>query len=245
LFVAGYLTHGGLSRTSFSGLYAVATLCSAGWVLFLGRLAERVRLRRLWLSVAVALAGACWLASVSHGLILVVASLALLRMFGQVSLTLLGTVITNRNFGRSLGKAVAASRSGHAVASVALPPLIATLIVVVGWSGTYRILGAALVVLLVPASLLVNDRPIPVSPGGAVRLPTGDPDRVVSPALWRSVRLPGLDLPTRHAGWLLVTLSVSPFVTTAVSIQAVSLMARRGVGWLCSRLLVLDDGPSL
>lgn len=224
LFVAGFLRHGGVSRTGFSAMYAVATVCSAAWVAVLGRLAERVALRTLWLGVAVALAGACWLASDARGVLGVLVSLALLRMLGQGSLPLLGTVIANRRFDRGLGKALALSRSGHIVASIVLPPLIAALMVSVGWAATYRILGLCVLVLLVPASWWVDKHREPDAAA------TGAGGIGPSPALRRSERFSKVDLPTRHAGVLLGVLAVAPLVTTAVSVQALSLLARHGIG---------------
>jgi MFS family permease len=222
LFVAGFLRHGGVSASAFSAMYAVATLCSAAWVTVLGRLAERFALRSLWLAVAAALAGGCFLASDARGALAVLVSLALLRMLGQGSLPLLGTVIANRRFGRGLGKAVAFSRSGHIVASIVLPPLVAALIVSVGWTSTYRIVGAGALVLLVPTSWCVDRRrqsvPAGAAPDGAGR----------SPAFRAGASR--LSLPTRHATVLLATLAVAPLVTTAVSVQALSLLSRHGLG---------------
>lgn len=193
--------------------------------MLLGRLAERFALRRLWLGVALSLAGVCWLASVARGVLGVLVSLALLRMLGQGSLPLLGTVIANRRFGRGLGKAVAISRSGHIVASIVLPPMIASLIVSVGWAGTYRLLGLCVLVLLVPASWWVEKR----QPGavGTGRVGEGSG---TSPALRRSDRFSKIDVPTRHAGVLLGLLAIGPLVSTAVIVQALSLLGRHGIG---------------
>ncbi len=225
LFVAGFLRHGGVSRSAFSAMYALATVCSAGWVVILGRLAERFALRRLWLGVALALAGVCWMASAARGVVGVLVSLALLRMLGQGSLPLLGTVIANRRFGRGLGKAVALSRSGHIVASIVLPPVIAALIVSVGWASTYRLLGLCVLVLLVPASWWVERRrPEAVSTGWVGRASGA------SPALQRSERFSKVDVPTRHAGVLLGLLAIAPLVSTAISVQALSLLGRHGIG---------------
>jgi len=225
LFVAGFLRHGGVSRSAFSAMYALATVCSALWVVLLGRLAERVALRRLWLGVALSLAGVCWLAGAAHGVLGVLLSLALLRMLGQGSLPLLGTVIANRRFGRGLGKAMALSRSGHIVASIVLPPVVAALIMSVGWAGTYRLLGLFVLVLLFPASWWVEKgRPGVV---GSARVGDGSG---TSPALRRSDRFSRIDVPTRHAGVLLGLLAIGPLVSTAVTVQALSLLGRHGIG---------------
>ena len=225
LFVAGFLRHGGVSRSAFSAMYALATVCSAVWVVLLGRLAERFALRRLWLGVALSLAGVCWLASAARGVLGVLVSLALLRMLGQGSLPLLGTVIANRRFGRGLGKAVAISRSGHILASIVLPPVIAALIVSVGWATTYRLLGLCVLVLLVPASWWVDKR----QPGAVGTSRVGEGSGT-SPALRRSDRFSKTDVPTRHAGVLLGLLAIGPLVSTAVSVQALSLLGRHGIG---------------
>jgi len=82
VFVDDFLVGTGLSRTTFSALYAGGTVVSAVSMLVLGRVVDRRGLRVAWCLVAVALAAACGLASIAAGAVLAFVALALLRTAG-------------------------------------------------------------------------------------------------------------------------------------------------------------------
>ncbi len=153
VFLDDWLDGAGISRTTFSALYAAATVASALTALRLGRAADRLPLRRLWLLVGLGLAGACLVASAATGIVLTLVALSGLRALGQGSFPLLGTLLVVRAFGRRRGAAMAAAVLGLAVGGAALPPLVSLLVDAVGWRDGYRLLAAALVLLVVPLAL--------------------------------------------------------------------------------------------
>jgi MFS family permease len=225
VFVDEILDGAGISRTAFAGLYAGATVVSASAMMVVGRAADRSGLRAVWIVVGLGLALACALASVIQGLLLAFVALALLRTFGQGSFPLVATLLVNRWFGGRRGQAMAVASFGLTAAGVVLPPLVVLLVIHVGWENAYRILGLALLAVVLPLAILVRepsggrgriDLPVP----GAGRFPRG---------LRSSRRLPRLTLPTRRAARLLLVLSASPLILTAVIFHAVSLLGARGL----------------
>lgn len=213
-----------VSRTGFSLLYGVATIVSATMSLWLGRGADRFGLRAAWAVVAVGLAGACALASVAGGVISVLVALSLLRAFGQGSFPLLGTLIANYWFPRRPGAAMSVARFGITAATIALPPLVALLVVEVGWRSAYRIVAAVVLLCILPLAALLRSPPAPAATQANDALPAVPP----LAASRRSRRL-RIRIPRREAGLLLFVSSAAPLVMTALTFHAVSLLGERGL----------------
>ncbi|MEZ5099131.1 MAG: MFS transporter [Thermoleophilia bacterium] len=220
VFLDDWLDGAGISRTTFSALYAAATVASALTALRLGRAADRLPLRRLWLLVALGLAAACLVASAATGIVLTLVALSGLRALGQGSFPLLGTLLVVRAFGRRRGAAMAAAVLGLAVGGAALPPLVSLLVDAVGWRDGYRLLAAALVLLVVPLALLVRDPRAP-SPAG---------DQAGRPGGRAEAFRPGRRLPTTPVLMLLVVAATPSLVVTAVAVQAIDFLGTRGLG---------------
>lgn len=220
VFLDDWLDGAGISRTTFSALYAAATVASALTALGLGRAADRLPLRRLWLLVALGLVGACLVASAASGIVLTLVALSGLRALGQGSFPLLGTLLVVRAFGRRRGAAMAAAVLGLAVGGAALPPLVSLLVEAVGWRDGYRVLAAALAVLVVPLALAVRE---PRAPATAEVRRGEERPRL---AAFR----PGRRLPTAPVLLLLVVASAPALVVTAVAVQAIDFLGTRGLG---------------
>lgn len=228
VFVDEFLAGTGLSRTTFSALYAAGTIVSATSMLVLGRVVDRRGLRAAWTAVAIALAAACGLASIATGALGAFVALAMLRTFGQGSFPLVGTLIVARSFERRRGQAMAFANLGITVASIALPPLTVALILAAGWRNAYQVLGLALLVLVLPLAWFV--RPGPGRPGRGDQ--QVDDSAAFPAAMRRSNRLPRLTVPTRAAGQALLVLAAPPLVGTAVTFHAVSLLDERGLSFV-------------
>jgi MFS family permease len=230
VFVDDLLVGTGLSRTTFSALYAAGTIVSAGSMLALGRVVDRRGLRTAWLVVTVALALACGLASLATGAVVAFLALAALRTFGQGSFPLVGTLLVARSFRARRGQAMAVANLGLTGASIVLPPVAALLILEVGWRHAYQVLGLSLLVLVLPLALLV--RPAPEGPEQAERnrpAPEGTP---AQPAASRKFAATRFSIPTRSAGLMLFVLAAPPLVGTALIFHAVSILAERGLTFL-------------
>jgi MFS family permease len=225
-FVDELLAGTGLSRTTFSVLYALATIVSAGSMVVLGRAADRAGLRAAWVVVSLGLALACGLAAAAAGAVTAFLALALLRTFGQGSFPLVATLLAARWFGGRRGQAIGLATFGITAASALLPPAVVLGIVAIGWRETFVLLGLTVLLLVLPLALLVQE---PHRRGGG-RTQEPSYDEAFPPALRRVRRLPRLELPTRRSARLLLVLSAPPLVMTAILFHTVFLMAERGLG---------------
>ena len=232
VFVDDLLASTGISRTAFSSIYAGATVCAGLLTLLIGRVADRLGLRALWLGAVVGLATACLLTSLAEGIVLAAVSLALLRAFGHGSLPLVGTLLANHSVHQRRGAAVAAANFGLSAATIALPPLVALLIDGVGWRASFRILGLV-VLALAPLAFAIR----PAAPGPAAAAVGVEPAVAVAPGAaalararpWprrRGGHVAGVD---RSAVLLLAVLVPLPIVATGLTFHAVSLLAGRGL----------------
>jgi MFS family permease len=233
VFVDDFLTGTGLSRTTFSLLYAAGTVVSAAAMIVLGRLVDGWGLRLAWLVVATALAVACGLASVASGALLAFVALALLRTSGQGSFTLVGTLLVASSFERRRGQAVAAANLGLTVASVALPPLVALLIVRTDWRTAYQVLAVVLLVAVLPLGLLVR-----TGPPRAARPHNETLGEAGYPPATTVTRRGLPNVPSRLAARLLLVLAAPPLIGTALTFHAVSILGERGITYLAAGALV-------
>lgn len=226
VFVDDLLEGTGLSRTTFSVLYAAGTVVSAGSMLALGRIVDRRGLRVAWVAVTLALAAACGLTSLATGAVVAFFALAALRTFGQGSFPLVGTLLVARSFERSRGKAMAAATLGITAASIVLPPAVAALILAVGWRHAYQLIALALLVLVLPLAILVRLGPArPGHPAGQ------DPTSAAYPSATRTLR-GRFTIPSRRAGQMLFILAAPPLVATALTFHAVSILGERQLSFL-------------
>jgi MFS family permease len=235
VFVDDFLAGTELSRTAFSILYAAGTIVSATSMIVLGRIVDRRGLRLSWFIVAAALGVACGLASVATGALVAFLALALLRTFGQGAFSLVGTLLVAGNFRRRRGQAVALANLGLTISSMALPPLIALLIIETDWRTAYRVLGVVLIAAILPLGLLVRtgprrpgDDPAPQDGSSSLTPEAAYPDAV------RPVGRRGPSLPTATALRLLIILAAPPLITTALTFHAVSILGARGIDFLAA-----------
>jgi MFS family permease len=229
VFVDEMLSGTGLSRAVFSILYAAGTVVSALAMLQMGRVADRFGLRVVWVVASVGLAGACLLAGAARGVVLAFFALALLRTFGQGSLQLVATLLVARTFRARRGQAMAVASLGLTAASVLLPPLAVWLILELGWRAAYRVLGLALIVLVLPLAVFVRGG---VAGTRAAGVPRAAVARRSHPRAMRSSRLlPRFSVPSPRARRLLFVVAAPPFVLTAVIFHSVSVLSERGLSF--------------
>ncbi|WP_460870469.1 MFS transporter, partial [Nocardioides pakistanensis] len=218
VFVDDLLLDTGLSRTTFSALYAGGTVVSAMAMVGVGRLIDRRGLRAAWFVVSLGLVAAAVLASVAVGAVTVFVAVALLRTSGQGSLPLLGTLLVAASFERRRARAMALAHLGVTGASILLPPLVAWLIVTTDWRTAYRVLALAIAVLVVPLGALVRIGP-PRQPAATADTST----TVVATPAMRSTRR-GRSVPTPTTVRLLLVMAAPPLIGTAVTLHAISIL---------------------
>lgn len=236
VFVDPILADTHMSRTELSFLFSVGTIFSAIMSLLISHLVEKFGPRLMLGLIALLFGAACFGLAWASGAVAFLVFFAALRALGQGSLTMTSILLTVQWFVRYRGRAIGMVSLGLAVASAFFPPFCQWLISVVGWRDSYRILGVAIWVLVIPATVfIVRDRPekMGLHPDGLppvvpeVKLPEMKEGNIIEAALdpkaarvWRSPRFWQLVLP----------LSAGPFVMTALIFHQISIFAERGHG---------------
>jgi MFS family permease len=150
----------GISHTSVSSAYAMATLVAAFGLPWIGRLVDRYGVRPVLLSVAVLLGVACMAFGAVTGMLTLALGFAALRFFGQGSLMLCSVNLVAQWFDRKRGFALSLMGLGFSLSMAAHPPLAQWLIDQLGWRAAWFWLGLMTWLLLVPlVGLLVVSRP--------------------------------------------------------------------------------------
>jgi len=153
LFGAEIRTALSLSHGEFGGIYAAATLASAGALLFAGKLTDRLSPRAAGLLTAAWLTGAALLmAFVAHPVMLLLALFAL-RLGGQGMMSHIALTTLARWFTAERGRAVALATLGFPAAEALLPPLVALGLAGLG-AGSVWLLAAAVLALVVAPTIL-------------------------------------------------------------------------------------------
>ena len=155
LFSAEFREAFALSHGGFGSVYSLATLTSAGLMVWLGRLIDHADLR---LYSALACAGMVLACLATAGLpagevVLLYGALLLLRLFGQGLMSHTSDTAMARYFEATRGRALAIGRLGATAGEAVLPIMTIALIAAVGWRWTWGGIGLALAVVLVPLML--------------------------------------------------------------------------------------------
>lgn len=143
----------GLTDGGFGSLYTVGTLASAGTLMWVGKYADRFRIRWLAVAVLLSLAAMCLAMSLVQAAWMLLPILFGLRLFGQglpthLAITGVGRWYIRRR-GRMMSYAVLGFPAGEAVMPIAAVLLISAL----GWRGTWQVAAAVLCLVSVPLVL--------------------------------------------------------------------------------------------
>ncbi|WP_240548999.1 MFS transporter [Billgrantia antri] len=152
----------GSPRGQFGTAYALVTLISGFAVLRLGPSIDWVSPRRFALLVMAALAAGVLLLTLSPWWGLGLLGLGLVRFCGQGMMTHLGNTLAGREFVSMRGRALGLVSMGMMLGETLLPPLIAALLVWLGWRELWWLFGLVLAALWLP---LLLRGPWPAAPG--------------------------------------------------------------------------------
>lgn len=143
-----------LGSGEFGLLYSLATLATAGALIWLGRLIDHVDLRVYTGLTCLVYVGACfYMAFVPTLPILLFVGFFLLRLTGQGLMSHIGVTAMGRQFDAGRGTAVSIASLGFPAAEAVFPPLGVAVMALVGWRNTWLAIGIALAVILVPLAL--------------------------------------------------------------------------------------------
>jgi MFS family permease len=150
----------GISHTSVSSAYALATLIAAFGLPYVGRLVDRYGVRPVMLTVAILFGFGAMAFGAVAGLVTLALGFAALRFLGQGSLMLSSAHLVAQWFNRKRGFALSLMGLGFSLSMATHPPLAQWLIDQVGWRGAWFWLGVMTWLLLVPAvAILVENKP--------------------------------------------------------------------------------------
>ncbi len=153
LYIPSIVDHFGITRSLFSGMYAVATLLSAGTLIFIGKKIDHIPLKRFTLFVIAGILLACLLMAVSWHLAVVFLAIYLLRFFGQGLLSHTAMTTMSRYFVRARGKALGIAYLGFPMGEAILPLAVAGGISLFGWRETLLLSAALILLVLFPLGM--------------------------------------------------------------------------------------------
>ncbi len=146
----------GLGHGSFGAVFSAVSIASAISLIWLGRLIDRVDLRRYTAFALIALTGSMIALSFAHVLWLFALALFVTRLCGQgLMFHIMGTAMA-RYFAQDRGKALSLSGLGLAAGETILPITTVALIAAIGWRNVWLATGlvtAAALLVLVPMAL--------------------------------------------------------------------------------------------
>src|SRR3546814_450018 len=179
-----------------SDLYAAGTFLSALTLTWAGRRIDYTTVRRFTWFVALLLATACILVSVSANFVMLAVAFYFLRLGGQGLMTHTALTATARAFPQDAGKALGLIALGLSVAQGLFPIAGVTMMEHLGWRTAWMI-NAGLVIAGVSVALIFLPRP----GDQAIRSRKDKPRKgdQKAKALWRDAR-PLLTLPDLLAG---------------------------------------------
>ncbi|MFO7977970.1 MAG: MFS transporter [Bacteroidales bacterium] len=153
LYIPWFLETFDLTRSFYSGLYAVATLGSAATLIFAGKRIDTIPLPRFTAFVIGGIVMACVLAGIAVNVVMLFFAIYMLRLFGQGLLSHTSTTTVSRFFHRARGKALSVAFLGFPIGEGLFPVMIVSTILWIGWR--YTLLASAGIILLVLVPLTI------------------------------------------------------------------------------------------
>lgn len=139
----------GLSHGDFGAVYSIATLLSAGTLLWAGKLVDRVPLERFTLVVVAGLALATGLLALAPNALILGVAIYGLRLAGQGLCTHTSITAMARSFDGARGRAISIATLGLPVGEMAFPPL-GVAAITLGWRLGWGLFALALLGGLLP-----------------------------------------------------------------------------------------------
>jgi len=147
-----------LSHGDFGTYYALATTASAISLIWLGKLADMMRLEKLAILILGSLCVAAILFSQISSLWMLVGGLYLLRMFGQGMMTHVYTTAMARRYIVTRGRAISIAQLGHTLSESIGPASIVALQAVFDWRSLWICLPLIAFLTLAPFLQLLTQR---------------------------------------------------------------------------------------
>ena len=232
----------GLSHGDFGTYYAIATTASAISLLWLGKLADTMRLEKLALLILVGLCSAAIFFSQINSIITLVFGLYLLRMFGQGMMTHVYSTAMARRYVVARGRAISIAQLGHTISESVGPAGVVALHALFDWRTIWIILPATALILVAPFLRHLTRRTALQDGEGidavlAKDQAKGDASHISAPGHWRRS-----DVLVDPRFWLAILwlVAVPSFVLTGLLFHQLFLAEAKGVAlshWTASYVL--------
>lgn len=219
-----------ISRSVFSTLYSVGTLCSAVGLMVMGRQIDRWGSRAVMTLAAVGFAIGTLTLSLATGPVMVLIGFAFIRSFGQGILSLAARTLVPQWFVSQRGRAFSLLGLASTFSLALIPPFHERLISWLGWRGAWQVDAIFIALVLTPVFyLLVKNHPEDVGQYPDGRRPIGD--EAVAAASADAERGMTLKQAFRTTSfWGLVGASVVPsLVVTGLAFNQVAIFTDRGL----------------
>jgi MFS family permease len=217
-FSAGYVrSEYGISHGEYGSIYMLATIASAFTLTQLGQVVDRYSVRNVVLAVVPMLALATLLMGVSAQVLILLAAIYLLRLFGQGMMVHTAYTATARWFSAQRGRALSMIILGHNAGDAVLPICFVALASWLGWRSGWLAAAAVLFFIALPlVAVLVRVNRTPRSSDPA--------PRVVDARDWTRAEV------VRDPMFYLVLLGVMApaFIVTSIFFHQVHLVEMRG-----------------
>lgn len=150
IFADSIMAEYGLTDGEWGGIYTIATLCSAGCLLWAGRFADQIPVRRLAVMILAAFAVVAVGMSVNQSPLLLIVLIFGLRFCGQGMISHLGITAMGRWFRAHRGRAVAIAGLGYSIGEACLPRLAAWAEPMIGWRSVWLVVAVVLIAAFAP-----------------------------------------------------------------------------------------------
>lgn len=155
LFIDSFIADLGLSRTAVSVAYTLATLTGALLLPFVGRAIDRFGPRASVIAIALIFAATTFFMGRVVGIVTLFVGFALTRAVAPGALSLVSQNAVNLWFIRRRGAAVGVLGVGLAAGTAVFPTLIEHLLAQYDWRTVFDMVGAALLLILLPVGALL------------------------------------------------------------------------------------------
>lgn len=160
VFIDSFIADLGISRANISLIYGVATLGGSLLLPLMGRLVDRYGASRMILVVAVGLGLSVASVSLAHGVMALLLAMLAIRFFGFGSTQLVINNAIAHWFIRQRGKVMGITGLSLAASLLIYPALAEYLIDNLGWRAAWVLMGASVLVVMLPVSwLFFKDKP--------------------------------------------------------------------------------------
>ena len=155
LFIPNLETAFGMTPAESGTYYGIASLMSAGLILYTGSFVDKWNLRIFGGLVALVLGLSAFLMASAQTLAVMLVAMFLLRHFGQGLMIQTASTAVARYFTDNRGKAISLKSLGISVAEGILPTIVAFIIATIGWRSGMMVLGASCLLVCIPMNLFM------------------------------------------------------------------------------------------